>query len=132
MKQIASLISLLIIANLSQAQVQYAGTSVTTEVIDANVLNTTITVPSSAFSTNLIAVAVTEYEHNFPLTITDVNSQKAFKLAASSTTKNGSLVAIYYLIDAANGTHRIRVSTGAGNNTNIQTVTTEIGKASGR
>jgi hypothetical protein len=124
MKKFFTSISVLIIVNYSQAQVQYAGTSVTTEVIDANVLNTTITVPSSAFSTNLIAVAVTEYQHNFQLTVTDVNSQKAFKLATSSTTKNGSLVAIYYLIDAANGTHRIRVSTGAGNNTNIQTVTT--------
>ena len=124
MKQIFTLISLLVIVNFSEAQVQYTGTAVTTEVISADVLNTTVTVPSSAFSTNLIAVAVTEYEHNYPLTITDVNSHKAFKLAASSTTKNGSLVAIYYLVDAANGTHRISVSTGTGNHTNIQTVTT--------
>src|SRR5688572_26431943 len=124
MKQTFTSIFLLIIVNFSQAQVQSAGTPVTTEVIDANVLNTTITVPASAFNSNLIAIAVTEYQHNFPLTVVDLNSQKSFKLATSSTTKNGSLVAIYYLIDAANGTHRIRVSTGTGNNTNIQTVAT--------
>src|SRR5215210_5110251 len=124
MKQLFTLISLLLIINISQAQVQSAGTSVTTEVINNNLLTTSISVPSSAFSSNLIAIAVTEYEHSFPVTITDVNSQRNFKLAGSSITKNGSLVAIFYLVDAANGNHQIKVSTGTGNNTNIQTVTT--------
>jgi hypothetical protein len=124
MKQTFISLFLFLTVNLTQAQVQSAGASVTGEVINDVLLNTTVNVPASAFTSNLIAIAVTEYQHNYPLTITDLNSQKKFKLADSSVTKNGSLVAIYYLVDAAMGTHHIRVSTGEGNYTNIQTVAT--------
>ena len=121
-----SWISILLLVNViyTDAQVQYAGTAVKVTALHNNLLNTNITVPTSAFTGNLIVIAVTEYKNSYPLTITDETSKRNFQLAKSTITRNGSLVAIYFLIDAYVGTHRIKVSTGAGNNTNIETITT--------
>jgi len=79
----------LTIFSFSQAQVQQSGTAVTAEVQSRNVLTTTVNVPLTAFTSNTIAVTVSELRQSYPVTVTDVESNKTFTLAQSNITRNG-------------------------------------------
>jgi hypothetical protein len=122
--KIISLVTLSLVSLCSlQAQVRYAGTTVSAEAQNANRVSTTINVPSSTFSSNLIAVAVTEFQKNSVLAVVDIETQRSFVLAQSTQIQNGSKLSLYYLVNASTGSHTITVMTAAGNKTNLKVIT---------
>jgi hypothetical protein len=119
-----SLVTLSLVSLCSlQAQVRYAGSTISAEAQNANQVTTTITVPSSTFSSAFIAVAVTEFQNNSVMAVTDLETQRPFVLAHATQIENGSKVALYYLVNASTGTHTIRVATAAGNKTHLKVIT---------